>query len=527
MKSFSITNFKAFSRKQTIPIKPITLIYGANSAGKSSVLQSYLFLNEVLKTAQSDVTNIKTPWDSLDIGGFNNYVYKQDNKNFIEVSLEKKASNALHLMFTIGTEELNTPARIFQMELKEKQESIIKFTRVLKQGSMNEFKISTFNFEHPKWMEYLNSFSKPISVNEEELNIELLRRLTFDFNKFVLGHSANNYNETLFKECFVEEKGVPSYFIEFLSSLFNNIWKDVWVDESINYIGPLRDYPPRVISDEQRSHHEKNHTWSILLKNSRVRDKVNKWLENDKLMDPAYKLKVVKKVEPVGLLSNLIDLFSEVDVANGQIPSELESLLEIEMSYDDEGPSGYKLSADNYESKDILKLLNNLTKYEQNNDTYSKLVLHDKRSKIDVSLRDVGVGISQVLPVLVNAYSPENKVVVVEQPEIHLHPKLQSELADVFIETALGEEKKTFLIETHSEHLLLRIMRRIRETTNGDLDDHLTKITANDVQVLFVMPSKNGEGSVVKKIALDDEGEMIDIWPGGFFEEGFNERFGL
>ena len=53
------------------------------------------------------------------------------------------------------------------------------------------------------------------------------------------------------------------------------------------------------------------------------------------------------------------------------------------------------------------------------------------------------------------------------------------------------------------------------------------KITADDVQILFVMPSINNEGSVIKKINLDKNGEMIDKWPGGFFEEGFKERFGF
>ena len=90
------------------------------------------------------------------------------------------------------------------------------------------------------------------------------------------------------------------------------------------------------------------------------------------------------------------------------------------------------------------------------------------------------------------------------------------------IETALGEEKKTYLIETHSEHLLLRIMRRIRETTNGDRKDKI-QITPEDVQILFVKPSRKGEDSIIKKIALDEEGELIDRWPGGFFEEGFEE----
>ena len=88
------------------------------------------------------------------------------------------------------------------------------------------------------------------------------------------------------------------------------------------------------------------------------------------------------------------------------------------------------------------------------------LVLIDKRTSTLVSHRDVGIGVSQVLPVLVSAYAAKNNLLAIEQPEIHLHPALQAELGDVFLESALGGGGNTFLIETHSEHLLLRIMRR-------------------------------------------------------------------
>ena len=124
-----------------------------------------------------------------------------------------------------------------------------------------------------------------------------------------------------------------------------------------------------------------------------------------------------------------------------------------------------------------------------------------------------------------SAYASKNAVIAIEQPELHLHPALQSEIADVFIETALKENKNTYLIETHSEHLLLRIMRRIRETTNDELPDGKTPITPNDVQILFVMPNEDKKESIIKKISLRNNGELKDRWPGGFFEESFSEIF--
>ena len=95
----------------------------------------------------------------------------------------------------------------------------------------------------------------------------------------------------------------------------------------------------------------------------------------------------------------------------------------------------------------------------------------------------------------------------------------------MFIESALGERKNTFLLETHSEHLILRIMRRMRDTVRGTLPEGLPPVRPEDVAVLYVQPKADNSTSVVRVLELDEEGQLLDPWPGGFFEEGFNERF--
>ena len=164
-----------------------------------------------------------------------------------------------------------------------------------------------------------------------------------------------------------------------------------------------------------------------------------------------------------------------------------------------------------------------LEKLESMFSDVQELVLFDKRTRTPVSHCDVGIGISQVLPVLVACFASKEKIVAMEQPEIHLHPALQAELGDVFIQSALGENKNRFLIETHSEHLLLRVMRRIRETSNGNLPDGFPKLTPEDVCVLFVEP--DGSHSIVREMPLNEQGELVKAWPGGFFEEGLREVF--
>ena len=149
---------------------------------------------------------------------------------------------------------------------------------------------------------------------------------------------------------------------------------------------------------------------------------------------------------------------------------------------------------------------------------YIALVLVDRASGTPVTLADVGFGINQILPVIVEGVDfftgVEGRILCVEQPEIHLHPRLQANLADLMIANIRGEGEKQWIVETHSELLILRIQRRIRE---GKLDP-------SDVSVLYVDPNATDtEGSEILQLRLDEHGDFIDTWPDGFFEENFRE----
>ena len=147
----------------------------------------------------------------------------------------------------------------------------------------------------------------------------------------------------------------------------------------------------------------------------------------------------------------------------------------------------------------------------------------DIKKDIVVSIKDMGLGISQVLPVIISSITTKNNKIFMEQPELHLHPAVQAELADEFIRS-YKENNNEFMIETHSEHLLLRIMKRMRHTDEGRLDkDDILALTPDDVCLLYV--DSDGDNTFINELELDKDGTLLDIWPNGFFEDGYHERF--
>lgn len=127
-----------------------------------------------------------------------------------------------------------------------------------------------------------------------------------------------------------------------------------------------------------------------------------------------------------------------------------------------------------------------------------------------VLLTDVGFGVSQILPALVLCYYvPPGSTILFEQPEIHLHPQVQSSLADIFVD-AVKHRNVQIIVESHSEHLLRRLQRRIAEE----------KIDANDT-TLYFCDLENGH-SRLTPLEVDDLGN-ISNWPQDFFGDELGE----
>jgi predicted ATPase len=133
-----------------------------------------------------------------------------------------------------------------------------------------------------------------------------------------------------------------------------------------------------------------------------------------------------------------------------------------------------------------------------------------------------------MIPVVVACLKKNPGVVMVEQPELHIHPAIQVGLGDLFLSAAGTDQNsisdgKTLLIETHSEHIMLRLLRRVRESSNNELPPGAMRAEAKDIAVIYV---ENSDQTVeFKKMHVDSEGDFSDRWPRGFFTERAEELF--
>lgn len=151
----------------------------------------------------------------------------------------------------------------------------------------------------------------------------------------------------------------------------------------------------------------------------------------------------------------------------------------------------------------------------QSSGNYYEIVFQPSKSGINIAQTHIGLGYPLVLPLIVQSLISRNKIIVVEEPEVHLHPKIEADLAELIVFSSINYNNQ-FLIETHSEEFLLRILKNVRDK----------KIRPDHISINYVTNERHkgkNKGSIVNKVLVKSDGSYKTPWKDDLFAERMKE----
>lgn len=602
-----LRNFKSIGADvQSIHLAPITLLFGQNSAGKSTVLQALIYLREALVDRNYDADKTQLGGDWLDLGGFRNLVH---NRKYVDDAIELEIGFSLDggtlPDFLSDHERDEIEAAGFELPetwLGRVDSASIKlsvrwtdsrgkagypyvdsysisinnepFARISSSADGKQVFMEMLNLAHtvltmpeadgvdPDDLSFQQRFMSLVSPTattrdtksigsllasdkpfadksldeiedlvhgaakgqphllkklDEELSGRVSRRagvlrkqikrefeqsasepslgylglvaqpdalphanqsLTFETSIWSDIDEAEGYEDGLFR--LLAEALISGLTVGPLQKLVN------WMGD-LTYIGPLRDLPGRNLVPSRTPDGSRwargLAAWELLHQLSEHKiNEINFWL-GDNCLKTGYQIFVKRYRE---------------------LPSDspLFTYLDREMELD--------------EQLTLKELVEELP-------VKTRVTLRDQvNGDLEVMAQDIGVGISQLVPVVVLTVTQESGLLAIEQPELHIHPAIQVELADLFARYAI-DHNKIMLLETHSEHVMLRLLRRIRERPDSSVEISVNRLEKDDVSVHYVQHTAGG--TTFEPLKIDADGDFLDEWPDGFFDERDEELF--
>lgn len=559
--AITIENFKGIREPVRVELKPITLLFGPNSAGKSTIVQALHYSREIFERQNVNPDRTLLGGDAIDLGGFESLVHQHNLKLPVTLRFDLKLagedlpihdeSKFIEDRDTPGNVGLNmskVPAQIKTMEV----EVVIRWSEQLAKPYIELYRVHTnshyllavrasadeksLRFEINPY----NPIFLPEDVTPQEAEEALFQIYEADDDdpQFKVGVLCWAWNELT--EGF-DGSGLYSFDIaggmesalpaEHAAIAFNFPERDFTVRDQKDEGKKLR------VTEEKEAYADFTHNLGLLLNILIVGPctSVRDGLKNFCYLGPLRKVPI-RGHKPVsspeesrwanGLAAYDTLFFSDeafIDKVNEWLTQE-ERLA-----------SGYSVELKKYRELEtdnplMLAMLQGRILDEETDlhDTLlslpvlRRLLLRDEARDIELAPQDIGVGISQVLPVVVAALHRKTGLVAIEQPELHIHPAFQVALGDLFIERIRQRSDLTFILETHSEHLMLRFLRRIRETGENEAPDNRT-LTPDELAVYFIEQGEAGISCIA--IRVDEDGDFIDRWPHGFFAERAGELF--
>jgi predicted ATPase len=470
-----LRNFRAFSDPVNVPLGQITLLYGQNSAGKSSILKALLMLQQTFRdNPNRRSADIVFSGEAVDLGSFATTVFNHDSTKIMEVGVE----------FELG-------------DIPEDQP-----------GRRSRFATGGFSW----------SVSSQSGVERTQFS---LGDSTFCFQKRTIDR----------RPLFVLDPNDVTKWCDFVAgsrdlfSASDPILSDLMGNEGFLPVFAGGIIPERLLGCARLPQASEN-----LI--SRVDIPLKRYDRADDDDESSVPSRYVSRnwMNDARVVSRQLRSFLR-DLSHlgplRQEPTRLERYVPTSGRY--VGANGAEMLSLMYDQPSLVTQVNNylglmnlpyrlqVTSLGDRNTvgTIISLELRNVKTGLELSPTDVGVGYSQVLPLITQSVLSRDSLICVEQPELHLHPAMQARLADVFIGQALSGHNVQFLIETHSESLMLRILRRVRE---GSIPTDL-------VRVLYVDQTTSGESKIVE-LPILPSGDFEIPWPNGFFDERL-EEYGL
>jgi len=594
---FSIGNYQAFSTPQRVPLKPITLIFGPNSAGKSSLLRSLLVARHAIlngKLSKSEGAGERHP------GSYANMVRNGSSNPIAFEFIVQSAGGQLELGLSWREKE-GLGCETTALTLKSKNSKVVGYS-------------ATWNSKHLQISSLGDATSQLIAAARLESDAEgkfddlvhrtIKNRLALQKSVTLPGADSDHYRVEDSKEDEIDLLSVlednhaqgkstepGAAWMKKIKTAVDVLKSEISIpiraaDTSLRdtlkkliYHGPIRPICDEITKSRQE---EPGMTeWWNLAADQKLLAEVNNWLagdifktkyrlEFDRLFPDSSLRQLLQSLSGERSIGHIVEAAFEAKLDSDKqfyesviepLASNWEDNLEDEYEDTDERRSVARQNADDEAHNDCRRLgmehynhlladsdvdeiesfllggMNQTLKRlhgmlesvrqrtgikTQGNLDAAKVRFHSATYPTAISPSNMGIGFSQMMPLVVSAFGSEKSLIAIEQPELHVHPALQTELADLFIQSA-KERGNRFLIETHSEHLILRVMRRIRETTRNSLPEGKHPIKPEDVAILYVQPGDNG--STVQELRIDEQGRFVDNWPQGFFEERLDEMF--
>lgn len=472
--AFRVQNFMGFEDSGWVELRPITLLFGRNSSGKSALIRALLLLRQSLDSAPDSGALLFVKDDGYDFGDYREIVRDHD----------------------IGQDVLLW----FKLQMVASEET----TAI-----------------HKLALDAIYDFVGQPLDTETSITQSISTRLVFGVNDLTGTPHLKGFDifdkddDVLFHAAYVSKNADGGTLWEFTSDFFDTSVKE---DETVD----VNVWPETEIVTE-RGFIPKLSVRQGLLEFQELAIYGQNFRRIQRLLESIFSqiASLLVNLDYLGPLRAAPQRFYYVAGQGGGMPERSKQFVRGLVKTD-----GGSLQAINeWLAKTGVPYRLELQPLDERKTLYElrlQEVLNDKKAGVSANIREVGFGLTQMLPIIAQAVlARPGDTLIIEQPELHLHPRAQAELADLFI--AMARNGTNFLIETHSEHLLLRLRRRIAESSGAAISpDDLCYLRADDLRAYFI--DRTEGRSNVEAIQIDETGRMSSP-PGfrGFFADDLHE----